>query len=140
MQLTVSGLLNQFQRIMQGVLFPALQEQLGPLTGKMRQLIAVLELVKNWFRSRLWLALGTAVWVGQPGMSERSPAPLSPKRSITLAIRGSYWTCCTTTLACGASAAGKVGAKSPTSHSSRALLLASPYRNCRNVCTRLRLW
>ena len=45
MQLTVSGLLNQFQRIMQGVLFPALQEQLGPLTGKMRQLIAVLELV-----------------------------------------------------------------------------------------------
>ena len=46
MQLTVSGLLNQFQRIMQGVLFPALQEQLGPLTGKMRQLIAVLELVQ----------------------------------------------------------------------------------------------
>ena len=47
MQLTVSGLLNQFQRIMQGVLFPALQEQLGPLTGKMRQLIAVL----NWLRT-----------------------------------------------------------------------------------------
>lgn len=32
MQLTVSGFLNQFQRIMQGVLFPNLHEQLGPLT------------------------------------------------------------------------------------------------------------
>jgi hypothetical protein len=28
MQLTVSGFLNQFHRIMQGVLFPALDEQL----------------------------------------------------------------------------------------------------------------
>jgi len=27
MQLIVSGLLNQFQRILQGVLFPALEEQ-----------------------------------------------------------------------------------------------------------------
>jgi hypothetical protein len=46
MQLTVSGLLNQFQRIMQGVLFPMLEEQLGPLTGKLRQLVTVLELVQ----------------------------------------------------------------------------------------------
>jgi hypothetical protein len=29
MQLTVSGLLNQFQRIMQGVLFATLEEQLA---------------------------------------------------------------------------------------------------------------
>jgi hypothetical protein len=36
MQLIVSSFLNQFQRIMQGVLFPALQEQLGPLTDKHR--------------------------------------------------------------------------------------------------------
>ena len=34
MQITVSGLLNQFHRIMQGVLFPALQEQLGSLSDK----------------------------------------------------------------------------------------------------------
>ena len=46
MQLTVSGLLNQFQRIMQGVLFPALQEQLGPLSDKHRQLSAVLCLIR----------------------------------------------------------------------------------------------
>ena len=46
MQLTVSGLLNQFHRILQGVLFPALEEQLGPLTDKQRQLVAVLELVQ----------------------------------------------------------------------------------------------
>jgi hypothetical protein len=46
MQLIVSGFLNQFQRIMQGVLFPALQEELGPLTDKHRQLVAVLGLVQ----------------------------------------------------------------------------------------------
>jgi|ERR1035438_773133 hypothetical protein len=46
MQLTVSGLLNQFQRIMQGVLFPALQEQLGPLTDRHRQLLSVLGLIQ----------------------------------------------------------------------------------------------
>jgi hypothetical protein len=39
MQITVSGPLNQFLRIMQGVLFPALQEQLGPLSDKHRQLV-----------------------------------------------------------------------------------------------------
>ena len=46
MQLTVSGLLNQFQRIMQGVLFPMLEEQLGPLTAKHRQLAAVLGMIR----------------------------------------------------------------------------------------------
>jgi len=46
MQLTVSGVLNQFHRIMQGVLFPALQEQLGPLSDKHRQLAAVLSVVE----------------------------------------------------------------------------------------------
>src|ERR1035437_2732797 len=46
MQLIVSGFLNQFQRIMQGVLFPALQEQLGPLSSKYRQLVAVLGLIR----------------------------------------------------------------------------------------------
>jgi hypothetical protein len=46
MQITVSGFLNQFQRIMQGVLFPALEEQLGPLTDKQRQLVAVLGLLR----------------------------------------------------------------------------------------------
>jgi len=46
MQLTVSGLLNQFQRIMQGVLFPALQQQLGRLSDKHRQLVAVLGLIQ----------------------------------------------------------------------------------------------
>jgi hypothetical protein len=46
MQLTVSGLLNQFQRIMQGVLFPMLEEQLGPLTDKHRQLAAVLGMIR----------------------------------------------------------------------------------------------
>jgi len=67
MQLTVSGLLNQFQRIMQGVLFPALQEQLGPLTGKMRQLIAVLELVQIEAMVGPWHG-----GVGRPARHERA--------------------------------------------------------------------
>ena len=46
MQLTVSGFLNQFHRIMQGVLFPALDEQLGPLSDKHRQLAAVLSMIE----------------------------------------------------------------------------------------------
>ena len=46
MQLTVSGMLNQFHRILQGVLFPALDEQLGPLSDKHRQLAAVLSMIE----------------------------------------------------------------------------------------------
>jgi hypothetical protein len=46
MQLTVSGVLNQFQRILQGTLFPTLQEQLGPLSDKHRQLAAVLSMIE----------------------------------------------------------------------------------------------
>ena len=46
MRLTVSGILNQFHRILQGVLFPALDEQLGPLSDKHRQLAAVLSMIE----------------------------------------------------------------------------------------------
>src|ERR1039458_3488688 len=46
MQLTVSGVLNQFQRILQGTLFSTLQEQLGPLSDKHRQLAAVLSMIE----------------------------------------------------------------------------------------------
>ena len=67
MQLTLSGLLNQFQRIMQGVLFPALEEQLGPLTGKKRQLISVLELVQIEALVGPWRG-----GVGRPARNERA--------------------------------------------------------------------
>ncbi len=46
MRLTVPGMLNQFHRILQGVLFPALDEQLGPLSDKHRQLAAVLSMIE----------------------------------------------------------------------------------------------
>ena len=46
MQLTLSGQLKQFLRMMQGCLFPKLEEALGPLTDKLRQLITVLDLVQ----------------------------------------------------------------------------------------------
>ena len=46
MQLTLPAQLKQFLRVMQGCLFPALEEQLGPLSDKLRQLVAVLNLVQ----------------------------------------------------------------------------------------------
>jgi hypothetical protein len=69
MQLTVSGLLNQFHRILQGVLFPALEEQLGPLTDKQRQLVAVLELVQIESLVGPWQG-----GVGRPARHERAIA------------------------------------------------------------------
>ena len=45
MKLTIADHLKQFLRVMQGALFPALQEELGPLTEKHRQLVALLNIV-----------------------------------------------------------------------------------------------
>jgi hypothetical protein len=69
MQLTVSGLLNQFQRIMQGVLFPALQEQLGPLSDKHRQLVAVLGMIRIEALVGAWSG-----GVGRPAKHRRAMA------------------------------------------------------------------
>jgi hypothetical protein len=69
MQLTVSGLLNQFQRIMQGVLFPTLQEQLGPLTDQHRQLVSVLALIQIESLLGGWLG-----GVGRPSRHRRAIA------------------------------------------------------------------
>lgn len=69
MQLIVSGFLNQFQRIMQGVLFPALQEQLGPLTGKHLQLVAVLGLIQIEAQVGAWSS-----GVGRPARHRRAMA------------------------------------------------------------------
>ena len=75
MQLTVSGTLNQFHRIMQGVLFPALDEQLGPLSDKHRQLAAVLSMIEIEGLVASWPG-----GVGRPGTGAPSRGPLSPKR------------------------------------------------------------
>jgi hypothetical protein len=69
MQLIVSGFLNQFQRIMQGVLFPALQEHLGPLTDKHRQLVAVLGLIQIEAQVGSWSS-----GVGRPARHRRAMA------------------------------------------------------------------
>jgi len=79
MQITVSGLLNQFHRIMQGVLFPALQEQLGPLSDKHQQLVLVLSLIQ--------IEAMVASWSGGVGRPARIGGPwhgpLWPKRCST---------------------------------------------------------
>src|ERR1039458_5204181 len=69
MQLTLSGQLKQFLRVMQGCLFPALEQQLGPLTDKLRQLIAVLELVQIEAMVGPWYG-----GVGRPARHERAIA------------------------------------------------------------------
>jgi hypothetical protein len=46
MQLTLSDQLKQFLRVMQGSLFPALEEQLGLLTNKLQQLVMVLGIIE----------------------------------------------------------------------------------------------
>jgi hypothetical protein len=45
MKLTLLDRLTQFARVLQGVLFPALQEELGPLTEKHQQVVAVLDMI-----------------------------------------------------------------------------------------------
>ena len=42
MQFNVTKLLEPFQRLLQGVLFPTLEQQLGPLSDKHRQLLVIL--------------------------------------------------------------------------------------------------
>jgi len=94
MQLTVSGLLNQFHRILQGVLFPALEEQLGPLTDKQRQLVAVLELVQIESLVGPWQG-----GVGRPARHERAIARAFVAKAVyNMSHTGSYWIGCTTTL------------------------------------------
>ena len=69
MQLTVSGVLNQFQRILQGTLFPTLQEQLGPLSDKHRQLAAVLSMIEIEALVGSWSG-----GVGRPARHRRATA------------------------------------------------------------------
>src|SRR6266496_112900 len=46
MKLTLSDQLTQFMRVLQGALFPTLQEELGPLTEKHQQLVSVLSMIR----------------------------------------------------------------------------------------------
>jgi hypothetical protein len=69
MKLTLSGQLKQFIRVLQGALFPTLQEELGPLTEKHRQLVAVLSRIRIE-----GLIAGWAGGVGRPAKDRRAMA------------------------------------------------------------------
>ena len=69
MKLTLSEQLKQFVRVMQGTLFPVLQEELGPLTEKHRQLVALL----NMIRIEVLVACGRG-GVGRPAKDRRAMA------------------------------------------------------------------
>ena len=69
MKLTVAELLKQFTRVLQGVLFPTLEEELGPLTEKHRQLVALLSLIRIEAMIACW-----AGGVGRPAKDRRAIA------------------------------------------------------------------
>jgi hypothetical protein len=69
MQLTFSDQLKQFVRIMQGSLFPALEEQLGPLSSKHQQLVMVLGMIEIEAMVSAWLG-----GVGRPAKDRRAIA------------------------------------------------------------------
>ena len=77
MQLTLPEQLKQFVRVMQGCLFPALEEQLGPLTDKLRQLVATLNLIQIETMVGSWHG-----GVGRPARHQRAMARAFVARAI----------------------------------------------------------
>lgn len=72
MKLTLLGQLNQFMRVCQGALFPALEEELGPLTEKHQQVVKVLNMIH------------LEAWIG--GWSGGVGRPLKDRRAIARAF------------------------------------------------------
>ena len=69
MQFSVSGLLKPFERLLQGVLFPTLEQQLGPLSEKHRQLVEILGLAEIESLVAPWMG-----GVGRPAKHRRAMA------------------------------------------------------------------
>ena len=69
MKLTFFEHLNQFMRVLQGALFPALKEELGPLTDKQRQLLTMLGMISIEGMIPCWTG-----GVGRPHMDRRAMA------------------------------------------------------------------
>src|SRR6266542_3450237 len=67
MKLTICDQLMQFARVLQGALFPTLQEELGTLTEKHRQVVAVLGMIRIE-----GLVAGMAGGVGRPAKDRRA--------------------------------------------------------------------
>lgn len=68
-QLTLSDQLKQYLRVMQGALFPALEEQLGPLTNRLQQLVMVLGMIEIETMVSSWSG-----GVGRPAKDRRAIA------------------------------------------------------------------
>ena len=77
MQLTLSDQLKQFLRVMQGCLFPTLEEQLGPLTDKLQQLVSVLNLIQIESMVASWPG-----GVGRPAPHRRAIARAFVAKSV----------------------------------------------------------
>jgi hypothetical protein len=92
MKLTLSDQWKQFLRVLQGALFPALQQKLGPMTEKHQKLVAVLSMTRTEA-----LIAGWSGGVGRPAKDRRSMAcafVAKLKLCTTWAPRGSCWSAC----------------------------------------------
>lgn len=69
MKLTLLDQISQFMRVFQGALFPSLEEELGPLTEKHRQVVQVLNLI----HLETWIT-GWSGGVGRPLKDRRAIA------------------------------------------------------------------
>ena len=69
MKLTLCEQLTQFMRMMQGSLFPALEEETGPLTEKHRQLVGLLNMIRIEAMVGRWQG-----GVGRPATDRRAMA------------------------------------------------------------------
>jgi len=113
------------------LLFPALEQQLGPLTDKLRQLIAVLELVQIEAMVGSWHG-----GVGRPARHQRAIARAFVAKAVynlsdTRQLLDRLANDVSLRRICGWSRRSEI----PTSRSSRALLPASPHRSCRSGYT-----
>src|SRR5450759_2727486 len=137
MKLTLADQLMQFVRVLQVALFPMLQEELGPLTEKHRQLVAVL----NMIRIEALIA-GSCGGVGRPLKDRRAIARAFVAKAVynfalaQWAARGSCWNDWNVTLLCGGSAAGRASERFPMNRSFRGPSPSLPRRNFRRDCMR----
>ena len=133
MKLTPPTNLTQFFRILQGSLFPALEEELGPLTGKQRQLVTVLGMI----HLETLIAGVSAGWVGRPATDRRAigrafvakaVCNMSTTRELLERLASDH----SLRRLCGWESVREI----PMNRSFRGLLASLPGRNCRSACMR----
>ena len=132
MQLTPRQAVLQFGHVLQQQLFPHLEAAVGGLSPQLELLASVVALAPledGWAR----VAPAPA---GQPKIGRLWPQLSSPKPSSICPPHATSWVVCGSTVRCGNSAAGPVGARCRTNPSFPAPLPNSRTGSCRSICMR----